>query len=154
MKPGLVAVSVPIGENRFRFVSSCENALEAFPLPLKIHKVRREGVFKISVRQAESFSKGRIHLVGDAAHCRTPVGGRGMNQGIADAVELAKRMAGNQMDGYSEFRHREDKKVIAIIECGRKIVTAKTLVARMEFNTVLAAAKYYHLLREDSAGLL
>ncbi|WHI49423.1 FAD-dependent monooxygenase [Microbulbifer sp. MLAF003] len=104
MKPGLVAVSVPIGENRFRFVSSCENALEAFPLPLKIHKVRSEGVFKVSVRQAESYSKGRIHLVGDAAHCCIPVGGRGMNLGIADAVELAKRMAGNQMDGYSEVR--------------------------------------------------
>ncbi|WP_444946924.1 FAD-dependent oxidoreductase [Microbulbifer sp. VTAC004] len=142
MKPGLVAVSVPIGENRFRFVSSCENALEAFPLPLKIHKVRSEGVFKVSVRQAESYSKGRIHLVGDAAHCCIPVGGRGMNLGIADAVELAKRMAGNPLDGYSEFRQREDKKVIAITERGRKIVTAKTLVARMEFNTVLAAAKY------------
>ncbi|WP_444889507.1 FAD-dependent oxidoreductase [Microbulbifer sp. DLAB2-AA] len=141
-KPGIVAVSVPIGKNRYRFVGNCEKVLEVFPLPLRIHKVRQEGVFKISIRQAQSYSKGRIHLAGDAAHCHSPVGGRGMNLGIADAAELAKCIAEGQLDNYSSLRRREDKKVIDITERGRKIVTSQSFLTRLEFSVLLAAANH------------
>ncbi|MCO1337008.1 FAD-dependent monooxygenase [Microbulbifer sp. OS29] len=140
MESGLVAVAVPLGEGRHRLVASCEDAIGAFPMELDIKRVRRQGTFKVSIRQAETYSRGRVHLAGDAAHCHSPVGGRGMNLGIADAVELAARIVAGRLTGYSELRHREDKKVIDITERGRKIVTGKSLKARFEFRALIAAA--------------
>jgi putative polyketide hydroxylase len=43
---------------------------------------------------AERFRKGRVFLVGDAAHVTTPVGGLGMNCGISDVHNLAWKLAG------------------------------------------------------------
>jgi 2-polyprenyl-6-methoxyphenol hydroxylase-like FAD-dependent oxidoreductase len=42
---------------------------------------------------AERYSQGDIHLVGDAAHLFTPLGGFGMNTGIGDAVNLGWKLA-------------------------------------------------------------
>jgi 2-polyprenyl-6-methoxyphenol hydroxylase-like FAD-dependent oxidoreductase len=48
--------------------------------------VRRELV-------AESYSKGRGFIAGDAAHVMSPTGGFGMNTGIGDAVDLSWKLA-------------------------------------------------------------
>jgi putative polyketide hydroxylase len=43
---------------------------------------------------ADRFRQGPIFLAGDAAHVTTPVGGLGMNCGVADAHNLAWKLAG------------------------------------------------------------
>ncbi len=48
--------------------------------------VRRELV-------ADRYREGRVLLAGDAAHSTSPTGGFGMNTGIADAVDLAWKLA-------------------------------------------------------------
>ena len=45
------------------------------------------------VRVAEAFQHGRIFLAGDAAHQMPPWGGQGANSGIADAYNLAWKIA-------------------------------------------------------------
>jgi 2-polyprenyl-6-methoxyphenol hydroxylase-like FAD-dependent oxidoreductase len=42
---------------------------------------------------ADRYSKGRIILIGDACHLHPPFGGYGMNLGIADAVDVAWKLA-------------------------------------------------------------
>ncbi len=48
---------------------------------------------------AEQFGDGRIFLLGDAAHQLSPAGGFGLNTGIADAINLAWKLAA-VLDGW------------------------------------------------------
>jgi hypothetical protein len=41
----------------------------------------------------EQFRQGRAFLLGDAAHIHRPVGGQGMNTGIGDSINLARKLA-------------------------------------------------------------
>lgn len=49
--------------------------------------------FTISQRRVASIAKGRVFLLGDAAHIHSPVGAQGMNTGIQDAENLAWKIA-------------------------------------------------------------
>ena len=138
--PGTVAVVVPIGKDRYRVVASRDSALEALPLPIDITNVRREGLFTISVRIAETYSKGNIHLAGDAAHAHSPVGGRGMNLGVADAAELAQRLVNGELEGYTQSRHAEALEARAITERGRLMSTGPNLGRRIVFRALVGAA--------------
>ena len=44
-------------------------------------------------RQADTYRTGRVLLVGDAAHVHSPMGGPGLNLGMADAVNLGWKLA-------------------------------------------------------------
>ncbi|MFL9946069.1 FAD-dependent monooxygenase [Paraburkholderia agricolaris] len=44
-------------------------------------------------RQATAYRKGRVLLAGDAAHVHSPVGGKGLNIGVQDAVNLGWKLA-------------------------------------------------------------
>jgi 2-polyprenyl-6-methoxyphenol hydroxylase-like FAD-dependent oxidoreductase len=44
--------------------------------------------------QAETYRCDRVLLAGDAAHIHMPLGGQGMNLGLADAGNLAWKLAG------------------------------------------------------------
>jgi hypothetical protein len=49
--------------------------------------------YRFSQRLAASFRDGRVLLAGDAAHVMSPFGARGLNSGIADAENLAWKLA-------------------------------------------------------------
>ena len=138
--PGTVVVVAPMGGPRYRLVASHKDALKALSLPLYVASIHREGTFSISVRQAENYSKGQIHLAGDAAHCHTPVGGRGMNLGIADAAELAKRLVKGGIEDYSSIRHKEGLEAIAVTERGRRMTSGLTWSRRLAFQSLLTSA--------------
>lgn len=62
-------------------------------LNLEIGTVNWFSPYHVHHRVAQSFSKGRVFLLGDAAHIHSPVGAQGMNTGIGDAVNLAWKLA-------------------------------------------------------------
>jgi 3-(3-hydroxy-phenyl)propionate hydroxylase len=45
-------------------------------------------LYKVHQRVAKSFARGRVVLIGDAAHLNNPLGGFGMNSGLHDAFDL------------------------------------------------------------------
>ena len=49
--------------------------------------------YRFSQRLADAFGAGRVFLAGDAAHVMSPFGARGLNSGVADAENLAWRLA-------------------------------------------------------------
>lgn len=50
-------------------------------------------VYRVNQRVVDNYRRGRIVLMGDAAHVHTPAGGLGMNTGIQDAYSLGWRLA-------------------------------------------------------------
>ncbi len=63
--------------------------------------------------QVTTYRKGRVLLAGDAAHIHSPLGGQGLNLGLADAMNLGWKLAATLrghapaglLDSYSSERH-------------------------------------------------
>jgi 3-(3-hydroxy-phenyl)propionate hydroxylase len=62
-------------------------------LPKKVinsFEVVRQVIYRVHQRVAGTFGKGRIFIMGDAAHVNNPLGGLGLNTGIQDAFQVAE----------------------------------------------------------------
>ena len=60
---------------------------------LEVSKENWFSAYRVHHRVANDFRKGRVFLLGDAAHVHSPVGAQGMNTGIGDAVNLSWKLA-------------------------------------------------------------
>jgi pentachlorophenol monooxygenase/3-(3-hydroxy-phenyl)propionate hydroxylase len=49
--------------------------------------------YRFSQRVADALRRGRVFLAGDAAHVMSPFGARGLNSGVADAENVAWKLA-------------------------------------------------------------
>ncbi len=127
---GGIVVVVPIGTGRYRIVANRPKALEVVPLGLSVDHLRREAEFEISIRQVPAYGAGPVFLAGDAAHCHSPAGGRGMNLGIADAASFARRFEEEDLAGYSNERHAHGRETIRLSENLRRTMTRENAVAR------------------------
>lgn len=127
---GGATIIAPIERKRVRVISATPDAIQSLPIALDIRQSLASGSFKISVRQAETYRKGRVLLAGDAAHCHSPVGGRGMNLGIADAVAVANAILTGTTDGYSAERHAIGARVIRFTEAARKFLMSTNKFVR------------------------
>ena len=95
------AADVPI---IVRVIGTTEKACKFLLQKLSVKQVLWDGTFTSSYRLADSYGRGNVWLAGDAAHVHSPLGGRGMNMGIADAVALASAVAQDQLSGYEAQR--------------------------------------------------
>lgn len=66
--------------------------LKAIDLPASAVRVLRFDRFSAGAQIAERFSRGRLFLVGDAAHRVTPRGGTGLNVALADGYDLGWKL--------------------------------------------------------------
>ncbi|WP_260972420.1 FAD-dependent oxidoreductase [Mycolicibacterium llatzerense] len=88
--------------------------------------------FVINQRVARTYRSGRILLAGDAAHVHSPLGGQGMNMGIADAENLAAKLAlvatGQAPESLVDSYERERRPP------ARRVVAATGLATRVAFS--------------------
>ena len=115
-------IVAPIGTNRYRVISNTHDSIATLPFEMNVTRVRAENSFRVSVRQVKTYQKDRVFLGGDAAHCHSPVGGRGMNLGIADGAEFARRFVTGALEGYSQARYGDAACVIRKTERARHFI--------------------------------
>ena len=104
---------------------------------LTVRQVDWFSSYHVHHRVAESFRRGRVFLLGDAAHIHSPVGGQGMNTGIGDAVNLAWKLAGvirgqtseRVLDSYEPERIAFARKLVATTDRVFQIVSSSGPIA-------------------------
>src|SRR5437016_9802669 len=83
-------------------------------------EIIRQTIYTFHSTIAQNFSRGRIFLLGDAAHMMPPFGGQGLNSGLRDAHNLAWKLtmvlqglaAPQLLCTYHEERHRHAAQMI------------------------------------------
>ncbi|MFE6620014.1 FAD-dependent oxidoreductase [Streptomyces sp. NPDC057740] len=60
---------------------------------IQLHDIHWTSVFRPNIRLAENYGRGRVFLVGDAAHVHTPAGAQGLNTGIQDGYNLGWKIS-------------------------------------------------------------
>ena len=94
--PGLWRVVFParVGETDEEALDygSVQGRLKTFLPDETDYELSSLSIYHVHQRVAAVFRKGRVLLVGDAAHLNNPIGGMGMNGGIHDAINLADKL--------------------------------------------------------------
>lgn len=100
--------------------------------------IERKAVYRFHARTAETFSKGRVFLVGDAAHVTPPFVGQGMVSGLRDAANLCWKLAWvlhgratpKILDSYDEERRPHAQAMIDMAKLiGRLVMPRNAAVA-------------------------
>ena len=129
-------------------------------LKVKIEKVNWFSTYHVHHRVADHFAKGRMFLLGDAAHIHSPAGGQGMNTGIGDAINLAWKLAAvisgharsDLLDSYEEERITFARRLVATTDRAFTFATAEGRIAeiiRTRIVPVLVPAAFkYDLARK------
>jgi 2-polyprenyl-6-methoxyphenol hydroxylase-like FAD-dependent oxidoreductase len=128
----LIVINSPPGWHDEPGLAQCQALVDERGLDrLRLGDPRWTAVFRIHRREAARFRKGRVFLLGDAAHIHSPVGGQGMNMGIQDAFNLGWKLSlvlGNRghprlLESYEAERKPVDEAVIRQTDRATRVVS-------------------------------
>lgn len=113
--------------------------------------LERKAVYRFHAKVATAWRKGRVLLVGDAAHQMPPFAGQGLCSGIRDAANLSWKLAVIMKNGVDDrlldtFQVEREPNVRGII--GMAIMMGKTVCIT---DPVAAAERDARLLAERAA---
>ncbi|SFT74741.1 2-polyprenyl-6-methoxyphenol hydroxylase [Pseudovibrio denitrificans] len=137
---------IPFSATRARIVADHVDPLENMPPILKVNKVNWKSTFRISHRLVNLYQKGRVFLVGDAAHVHSPFGGRGMNLGIEDAAWLAWQVSTGLTHQYMLDRRPVAAEVLKTVDSGTRFLASNNTAIRLfrqKFMPVLGRTNYF-----------
>lgn len=151
---GLMVV-VPLPGGRYRIVATAAEVPERLGVAdlqaltdargprvtaARIRDVGWSSRFRLHHRMADRYRAGRVFLAGDAAHVHSPAGGQGMNIGIQDAADLARRIVQGRADGYEEARRPVAAGVVTMTDRMTRIAMLGNPAARTARNSLLGLA--------------
>ena len=94
--PGVYRLVVPVSLEEAldedHILETCQRKFQRFHPNPQPYEIVLYDSYVVHQRVAATFRKGRIIVVGDAAHLNSPIGAMGMNSGIHDAVNLAANL--------------------------------------------------------------
>ena len=104
--------------------------------------------YRFSQRLATAFRSGRAFVAGDAAHVMSPFGARGLNSGVADAENLAWKLAwvlrgeagSSLLDTYEAERRPVARENLAVTDATMRFMAPHGPVRRSWRNLVLRMA--------------
>ncbi|MBL8630752.1 MAG: FAD-dependent monooxygenase [Rhodospirillaceae bacterium] len=99
-------------------------------------EIIHRNLYTVHQRVAAAFRKGRALLAGDSAHINNPLGGMGMNSGIADGLNLAEKLV-------KVWRGEADDSIFDVYDRQRRPLAQKYVQAQSIQNkeTLQAADK-------------
>lgn len=158
--PGRAVLAFPFvegGQNLVRVVCSSGPVLEHLPPAVTVQEVLWQSEFIIHERLANSFSQGNAFLAGDAAHLHSPVGARGMNLGIEDAITFARLLAQERQQDYAHLRRPYAQHVVSLTSFqSRVLTTAQPFAMRLRdvmLPFLLGIPAFEQLALSEFAGL-
>jgi 2,4-dichlorophenol 6-monooxygenase len=87
-------------------------------------KIQNTSPWAMSSQVADSYSKGRVFFLGDAAHRFPPTGGLGLNTGVGDAQNITWKMAA-LLKGWAEptllDTYEKERKAVARINSDQSL---------------------------------
>lgn len=101
-----VVMAFKLSDHVVRFAGTDLNLLSRIPQLPAINHIIWQSNFDVHFAQVAEYGRGRVWLAGDAAHVHSPIGGRGMNMGIADGISLGNALATGQFADYAKARHK------------------------------------------------
>ncbi|HEX6677789.1 MAG TPA: FAD-dependent monooxygenase [Actinomycetes bacterium] len=112
-------------------------------------------VYRFHQRSAERFGVGRVFLAGDAAHLMSPFGARGLNSGVADAENLAWKLAlvlagkapAELLDTYDPERRAAALHNLAVTGATMRFMVPPNRLARLARNAILRGSLRSKALR-------
>ena len=99
------AIGIKIRNDMVRFAATNKETFYKLPFKDQIKTTTGESKFDVYFAQVNTYGDRRVWIAGDAAHVHSPVGGRGMNMGIADGIRFAQALSVNDLKGYQQDRH-------------------------------------------------
>jgi 2-polyprenyl-6-methoxyphenol hydroxylase-like FAD-dependent oxidoreductase len=108
-------------------------------IKIDVERVNWFSTYRVHHRVADYFRKGRVFMMGDAAHIHSPVGGQGMNTGIGDAVNLSWKLAAvlhgqahpSMLDSYEPERIAFARRLVATTDQAFTIASSPSFLARL-----------------------
>lgn len=99
-------------------------------VPMEISDPNWMAYFQVNARIVERLRKGRVFVLGDAAHIHSPALAQGMNTGLQDAWNLGWKLALVQkglatpelVDSYEAERHPVEQNVLKITDFTQTVV--------------------------------
>jgi 2-polyprenyl-6-methoxyphenol hydroxylase-like FAD-dependent oxidoreductase len=158
--PAGMVVVAPLPNGAFRVVATLDDAPEhpdaadvqalidargPAAAPGAVRRVLRSSRFRLHHRLARTYRRGRLLLMGDAAHVHSPAGGQGMNTGLVDAKVLGDVLAavvlGRQpesaLDRYEALRHPAAARVLGLAGRLTAMATLRSAPRRLLRNAAL-----------------
>ena len=156
LSPDGVTVLAQLPSGNHRVVATVADAPSAPDRSFVEDLLRRRGIpaqtredpvwssrFRIHHRVADRFRTGSTFLAGDAAHVHSPAAGQGMNTGIADAFDLATRLASGSpsaLDGYETGRRSAALEVVRFTDRMTRMAMLRNPMARTARRLVMGTA--------------
>ncbi|WP_422372977.1 FAD-dependent oxidoreductase [Hoeflea sp.] len=123
---GTLIFIITTGGGTFRCIANHPEVIARASGLLKLDRVISTYRFAMEIRLADRFGEGPVAIGGDAAHVHTPVGGQGMNFGIADAFAFADAVAAGDLETYRTRRRKIDGRMVRFTTAAYHVASART----------------------------